>query len=55
MLGDEELEECLLDDSDHIRRGGDGGGRRLSRELEVGFRDESDDEEEDQRGRNERR
>lgn len=36
-------------------RGGEDGDRRLSRELEVGFRDESDDEEENPRGRKERR
>ncbi|MCJ1265367.1 hypothetical protein MMC22_005244 [Lobaria immixta] len=49
LLGDEELEEGLLD---NIRSGGAAEGRddgegRLSRELEVGFRDESDDEEDD--------
>ena len=54
LLGDEELEEGLLESTDG--RGGGGGGeeceRRLSRELEVGFRDESDEEDEgDRRGR----
>lgn len=66
LLGDEELEEGLLESTGERGRGGGGGGgasgggsggggeyeRRLSRELEVGFRDESDEEDEgDRRGR----
>lgn len=65
LLGDEELEEGLLESTDERGRrvgggrgggGGGGGGeeyeRRLSRELEVGFRDESDEEDDgDRRGR----
>lgn len=48
MLGDEELEEGLLDHEQvaGVRDDDDG---RLSRELEVGFRDESDEEEGEQR------
>ena len=46
LLGDEELEEGLLDNVGISgREGGEGEGQgRLSRELEVGFRDESDQE-----------
>lgn len=52
LLGDEELEEGLLESADQRRISGEEGERRLSRELEVGFRDESDDEDgEDKRGR----
>lgn len=53
LLGDEELEEGLLESADGRGRGGEECERRLSRELEVGFRDESDEEEEDggRRGR----
>ena len=58
LLGDEELEEGFDDLSDEVIRGrndvaGDSdteGDRRLSRELEGGFRDSSDEEEEDDRG-----
>lgn len=57
LLGDEELEEGVGDIAHSAMRndGGrvaDGGGseRRLSQELERGFRDSSD-EEEDERGR----
>ena len=47
LLGDEELEEGLLDDSSLPNGGRDADNeRRLSRELEAGFRDESDDENE---------
>ena len=59
-MGDEELEEQFADLTDtnlhernDIARLGDRmeeGGRRLSRDLERGFRDSSD-EEEDGRGR----
>ena len=51
MFGDEELEEGVdaLHGVGEGRRGGeavwDGGGRRLSRELEAGFRDDSDEDE----------
>lgn len=53
LLGDEELEEGFLEDfvGAGRGRGEDGGERRLSRELEVGFRDESDEEVEERRGR----
>ena len=52
LLGDEELEEGLLESADGRGNGGEDCERRLSRELEVGFRDESDDEDrEDRRGR----
>lgn len=54
MFGEEELEEGLVPRAgDAGFRGGGGGQRRLSRDLEVGFRDESDseDEEEDGTGR----
>lgn len=53
LLGDEELEEGFLDSAEGGRNGGEDGERRLSRELEVGFRDESDDEDDDgdRRGR----
>jgi hypothetical protein len=52
LLGDEELEEGLVDSADDGGRGGEECERRLSRELEVGFRDESDEEDdEDRRGR----
>lgn len=48
MFGDEELEEGFGVEGvprDRIRRGSEAGGdRRLSRDLEVGFRDDSDDE-----------
>ena len=47
LLGDEELEEGLHDET--IRRG-PLEERRLSVELERGFRDESDEEEEDTSG-----
>ena len=54
MLGDEELEEGLLD-NEREAGGRDDDEGRLSRELEVGFRDESDEEEEgDQRRRGRR-
>ena len=46
LLGDEELEEGLLEDA--VRRDSR-EERRLSVELERGFRDESDDDEEDPR------
>lgn len=57
LLGDEELEEGFEDLSEDVIRGGNDvavdsmpdGGRRLSRELEGGFRDSSDEEEEDRR------
>lgn len=61
LLGDEELEEGFGDiSSDPIARQDtigrmteDGNGRRLSQELERGFRDSSD-EEDDERGRERR-
>ena len=46
LLGDEELEEGLHED---LSGSGSREERRLSVELERGFRDESDDEEEDPR------
>lgn len=46
LLGDEELEEGLLEDDVPGRPNDPGIESRLSRELEVGFRDESDEEEE---------
>lgn len=60
MLGDEELEEGygdvtnnVLQDRSHMTGAAElgDGGRRLSRELEGGFRDSSDEDEEDDRGR----
>lgn len=60
MLGDEELEEgfgdvtnSVLQDRTHMTGAAEptDGGRRLSRELERGFRDSSDEDEEDERGR----
>ncbi|MCJ1299626.1 hypothetical protein MMC08_002418 [Hypocenomyce scalaris] len=54
LFGEEELEEGLVPrvGGGGAHEGGD-GERRLSRELEVGFRDESDSggEESDERGR----
>lgn len=51
LLGDEELEEGFTG-LDREVNGGEADGGRLSRDLERGFRDESDsDEEEDRRGR----
>ena len=55
LLGDEELEEGFDDLSEDVPRGRNDiivgsnteGDRRLSRELERGFRDSSDEEEED--------
>ncbi len=55
LLGDEELEEGLADQGlGRGRRGIDGGAganadRRLSRELEGGFMDDSDEEEDGRR------
>lgn len=46
LLGDEELEEGL---QENVSRRGSQEERRLSVELERGFRDESDEEEEDPR------
>lgn len=54
LFGEEELEEGLVPRAgDGGFRGGGAGQRRLSRDLEVGFRDESDSEDEggDGRGR----
>lgn len=45
LLGDEELEEGLLEDDVPGRPTDPDIESRLSRELEVGFRDESDEEE----------
>ena len=61
LLGDEELEEGFDNLSDEVIRGRDDvavdsdteGDRRLSRELEGGFRDSSD-EDDDDRGRGRR-
>ena len=58
LLGDEELEEGFNNLSDETNPGRNivavdsdtEGDRRLSRELEAGFRDSSDEEEEDGRG-----
>ena len=52
LLGDEELEEGLRADEQVFRRDGR-EERRLSRELERGFKDDSDEEEEN-RGRGRR-
>ena len=49
-LGDEELEEGTLSGRPSEGRGGTGEWR-LSRELEGGFMDDSDEEEEDEAGR----
>lgn len=46
LLGDEELEEGLQED---MGRRGSREERRLSVELERGFRDESDEDEEEPR------
>ena len=47
-FGDEELEEGFeapgVNTADTRRSSGEEDGRRLSRELEAGFRDDSDDE-----------
>jgi hypothetical protein len=50
-LGDEELEEGL--GTEHLPRNAEDMGldRRLSRDLEAGFRDDSESEDEDGRGR----
>jgi len=48
--GEEEADEV-----DRARRDGAGGERRLSRDLEVGFRDDSEDEDEDGGGGDGRR
>lgn len=45
LLGDEELEEGLLEDDVPGRPNDSDIESRLSRELEVGFRDESDEDE----------
>ena len=64
LFDDEELEETLVADEDRISRGNSEAAedRRLSRDLEVGFKDDSDDEENDEmdartssRGRDARR
>lgn len=48
--GDEELEEGMGIGIEHLPRnaGDHSGDRRLSRDLEAGFRDDSDDDEEEQ-------
>ncbi|MCJ1342346.1 hypothetical protein MMC31_000528 [Peltigera leucophlebia] len=50
LLGDEELEEGLLEDDVPGRPNDPDIESRLSRELEVGFKDESDEEEGMMRG-----
>ena len=51
LLGDEELEDGFTGLDQGVIGGGAEGGR-LSRDLERGFRDESEsDEEDDRRGR----
>ena len=46
LFGDEELEEGFGLDEDRLsrRNSNEGEARRLSRELEVGFKDDSDEE-----------
>lgn len=51
LLGDEELEDGFTGLNQEVNGSGEEGGR-LSRDLERGFRDESEsDEEDDRRGR----
>lgn len=51
MFGDEELEENVPTPYGVGTRDWETNGRRLSRELESGFRDDSSDDEESGRGR----